>query len=173
MVLEVPEDRDVIRDTALYVAKLMAVSALTAPKARGIDNIVVKILDREEELELLAKKMEELADSYGDFFKRDASNIRKSLAVVLIGCRMINTNIKTPPSWKIDADVLHNVVNLGIAIGSAVKTASIHNVDNRVMFSAGLAAQELKIIDAEYVFAIPLSVSSKSIYFDRVWPPKS
>jgi uncharacterized ferredoxin-like protein len=60
-----------------------------------------------------------------------------------------------------------SVLNLGIAVGSAAKTASLHNVDNRVMFSAGYAAQALKLIDADIVLAIPLSATSKNIYFDR------
>ncbi|MCX8193038.1 MAG: DUF2148 domain-containing protein [Nitrososphaeria archaeon] len=166
------ESRELMKEAVLQVAKLMAISAITAPKARGVDNIIVKILSREEEIELLAKKMEELSEIYGDFFKRDAQNIRKSIAVVLIGCKIINVNLKTPPQWKIDAETVHNIVNLGIALGSAVKTSSIHNVDNRIMFSAGVAAQELKMLDVDYAFAIPLNVSSKSIYFDRVWPPK-
>lgn len=165
------EDKYIIKDTVIEVAKLMAISALTAPKARGVDNIVVKILERSDELELLAKKMEELSEYYGDFFKRDAQNIRDSKAVLLIGCKMADLNLKTPPFWKIDADTLHSIVNLGIAIGSAVKTASIHNVDNRVMFSAGVAAQQLKLIEVDYAFGIPLDVTSKSRYFDRKWPP--
>lgn len=164
-------DKDLVKETVLQVAKLMAVSALTAPKARGVDNIVVKVLERDDELELLAKKMEELSEYYGDFFKRDAQNVRDSKAVVLIGCKMANLSLKTPPFWKIDADTLHSIVNLGIAIGSAVKTASIHNIDNRVMFSVGVAAQELKFIDVDYAFGIPLDVTSKSRYFDRKWPP--
>jgi uncharacterized ferredoxin-like protein len=61
-------------------------------------------------------------------------------------------------------------VNLGIAIGSAVKTAQILNVDNRVMFSVGVAAQELGLIQADVVYGIPLSATSKNIYFDRKWP---
>ena len=170
-VVNMIEDKELIKETVIEAAKLMTVSALTAPKARGVDNIVVRILDRDDELELLAKKMEELSEYYGDFFKRDAQNIRSSKALVLIGCRMATINLKTPSFWKIDADTLHSIVNLGIAIGSAVKTASIHNIDSRVMFSAGVAAQELKLIDADYAFAIPLNVSSKNIYFDRVWPP--
>ena len=32
------------------------------------------------------------------------------------------------------------ISDLGIAVGSAVKTASIHNVDNRIMYTAGFVA---------------------------------
>lgn len=42
-------------------------------------------------------------------------------------------------------------------------------VDSRVMFSAGLAAQELDFLGdgAHLVFALPLSITAKSPYFDR------
>ncbi|MCC6041514.1 MAG: ferredoxin domain-containing protein, partial [Desulfurococcaceae archaeon] len=53
---------------------------------------------------------------------------------------------------------------------SAVKTASLLNIDNRIMYSVGVAAVELKLIDADIAYGIPLSARSKNIYFDRVWP---
>lgn len=160
-----------MREGVLEVAKMMALSARTAPKARGIDNIEVKILDTKEELELLASKMEELSKEFGDFFLRDAQNVRNSVAVVLIGGKIIDLGLKNPRSWGLDVSVVCSLVNLGIAVGSAVKTASLHNVDNRVMFTAGVAAQELGLIKADYVFGIPLSATPKNIYFDRRWPP--
>jgi uncharacterized ferredoxin-like protein len=165
-------EHEIITRTVIDVAKLMSIAAKTAPKARGVDNIVIRILDKEEELKLLANKMDELSQSYGEFFSRDAQNVRNSQAVVLIGCKVVNMNLKTPKDWKIDADTICSIVNLGIALGSAVKTASILNVDNRIMYTIGVAAQELKLIDADYVFGIPLSATSKSIYFDRTWQPK-
>ena len=41
------------------------------------------------------------------------------------------------------------------------------NVDNRIMYRAGVAARQAGLIDADFVMGIPLSVSGKSIYFDR------
>lgn len=163
---------EALRDSVVYAAKLMAAAAITAPKARGVDNIVVRILFGREELESLASKMEELSRVYGDFFSRDAQSVRSSAAVILIGCRAIQMNLKTPSSWRVDADTVCSIVNLGIALGSAVKTASILNIDNRIMFTAGVAAQELKLIDADYVFGVPLSTTPKNIYFDRAWQTK-
>lgn len=58
-------------------------------------------------------------------------------------------------------------MDLGIAMGSAVKTASILNVDNRIMYRIGVAAKRLNLIDGEIVVGIPISASGKSIYFDR------
>ncbi|WFO76325.1 ferredoxin [Desulfurococcaceae archaeon MEX13E-LK6-19] len=147
----------------------MVVSAITAPKAKGIDNIVVAIIHEKDELEKLAKKMEELAESYGEFFRRDADNIRRSQAVVLIGCKIIDIGVKKPNEYKYDVNLVLSLINLGIAIGSAVKTASIHNVDNRIMYTVGVAAKNLRLIDADVIIGIPLSATSKNIYFDRKW----
>jgi uncharacterized ferredoxin-like protein len=59
------------------------------------------------------------------------------------------------------------LLDMGIAIGSAVKTAGMLNVDNRIMYRAGVVARELDLIDADIVMGIPLSATGKSIYFDR------
>jgi uncharacterized ferredoxin-like protein len=56
---------------------------------------------------------------------------------------------------------------MGIAVGSAVKVASIHNIDNRIMYRVGVLARKMGLIDADIVIGIPLSVTGKSIYFDR------
>ncbi|MEM2208524.1 MAG: DUF2148 domain-containing protein [Sulfolobales archaeon] len=163
---------EAVADSINLVAKLMALSAVTAPKGRGVDNVGVKILDKSEELEKLATAMEEMAPEYGDFFARDASNVRRSVAVVLIGCRIADFKIKQPKELGVDLNLAMSLVNLGIAVGSAVKTASILNVDNRVMFTIGVAAKKLNLMDADLVLGIPLSATSKNIYFDRVWPPR-
>jgi len=149
------------------VARYMAISAKTAPKARGVDNIVVSIITDKETLSKLADKMDEMAGELGEYMSRDANNVRNSQAVVLIGAKVVNIRLKGPPEYKIDINEAFSLVNLGIAVGSAVKTAALLNVDNRIMFSVGIAAQRLGLINADYVLGIPLSVSSKNIYFDR------
>lgn len=166
----VVENREkIVEEAVINVARLMALSAITAPKARGIDNVVVGIIQGRTEIEKLAEAMERMAEELGEYFRRDADNIRKSIAVVLIGCKIKEIGVKAPRSYQYDMNLILNIVNLGIAIGSAAKTASLHNVDNRVMYTAGLAAQTLRLIDADIVIAIPLSATSKNIYFDR--PP--
>ena len=57
-------------------------------------------------------------------------------------------------------------VDLGIAVGSAVAEAAIDMVDNRIMYSAGKAAEELYDSNVLWM-GVPLSVSGKSIFFDR------
>jgi uncharacterized ferredoxin-like protein len=58
-------------------------------------------------------------------------------------------------------------MDLGIALGSAVKTAGELNIDNRMMYSIGVAAKEMHLMEADLIIGIPLSVTGKSPYFDR------
>ncbi|MEM4028071.1 MAG: DUF2148 domain-containing protein [Desulfurococcus sp.] len=163
-------EQEAFKKAVETVASLMLASAKTAPKARGIDNIVSAIITEKQELEALAEYMKKLAEKYGAFFERDAENVLNSDAVVLIGCKITRLNLAKPEKWVLDADTINSIVNLGIALGSAVKTASLLNIDNRIMYSIGVAAQELGLIDTDIVYGIPLSVKGKNIYFDRKFP---
>ena len=44
------------------------------------------------------------------------------------------------------------------------------NIDNRVQQRVGAAARALGLIEAEVVMGVPVSISGKSIYFDRKVP---
>jgi uncharacterized ferredoxin-like protein len=62
------------------------------------------------------------------------------------------------------------ISDLGIAVGSAVKTASIHNVDNRIMFSAGVVAlQQGRLKGCSVAYGIPLKASAKNIFWDMLY----
>jgi uncharacterized ferredoxin-like protein len=58
-------------------------------------------------------------------------------------------------------------MDLGIALGSAVKLAADLCIDNRMMFTIGAAAKSLGLLDSDIIIGIPLSVTGKSPYFDR------
>ena len=62
-----------------------------------------------------------------------------------------------------------NAVDVGIALGAAAAKAADYRVDTRIMFSAGVAAEHLGLLgeDVGQVYAIPVSISSKSPLFDR------
>jgi uncharacterized ferredoxin-like protein len=171
------------------VASLMDISARTAPKARGIDTIVTKTLTGDE-LQNVAVRMEEMGKQLeAAFFIRDAASMRSAGACFLIGCRGFEAagvncgacgkktcNEIADQTLKRGIDTVYSgpncalrITDLGIAVGSAVKTASIHNVDNRVLFSAGCAALSLGLLpECTIAYAVPLSVSGKSIFSDRV-----
>ena len=163
------------------VAEFMEIAARTAPKTKGEDFVVTKTLEGEE-LKKLGEGMKAHAEASGIAgFARDGNNVLDSGAVVLIGikdakvadlncgacgeesCITINTfegEFKGPQCAL-------RLLDMGIALGSAVKTAGMLNVDNRVMYRAGVVARALNLIDADFVMGIPLSISGKSIFFDR------
>ncbi|MGI6035652.1 MAG: ferredoxin domain-containing protein [Limnochordia bacterium] len=162
----------------LDVAKKMLIAARTAPKARGIDKLVTGIITPGPVLEKLRAKMEELAPEGGALFNRDSQNIKDVEAVVLIGTK------KGPMGLKLcglcgfasceemeaqGATCIYNPGDLGIAVGSAVSVAMDHRVDNRVMYTIGLAAVKLGLLgeNVDIAFGIPLAVRGKNPFFDR------
>jgi uncharacterized ferredoxin-like protein len=63
---------------------------------------------------------------------------------------------------------LFKALDLGIAVGSAVKTASMLNVDNRIFYRIGAAAKRLNYLpEATIIMGIPLSARGKNPFFDR------
>ena len=61
-------------------------------------------------------------------------------------------------------------VDLGIAVGSAAKMASLNNVDARCQTRIAAAARHLGIIQADLAVALSMSVSHKNIFFDKKIP---
>ena len=59
---------------------------------------------------------------------------------------------------------------MGIAIGSAAKTASLNNIDTRCQTRIAAAARHLKVIQADLAVALSMSVSHKNIFFDKKMP---
>ena len=62
------------------------------------------------------------------------------------------------------------MMDVGAALVSAAKTASLLNLDNRIQQRVGAAAKHLGLIDAEVVMGIPVGFYGKSIFFDRSAP---
>ena len=167
-------------DTVHSVARRMLTAARTAPKAKGVDNLELAMITGTD-IEAMALKMEEIGRRGEGIpnFLRDADNIRKAQAVLLLGTRIKSQGAKfcgrcgfkncEEKDQHPDFPCTFNSGDLGIAIGSAVSIAMDNRVDNRVMYTIGVAALELKILGEEVriAFGIPLSVSSKSPFFDR------
>lgn len=77
------------RQAILTAAARMCAAARTAPKAKGADNILTMVLTGEDKT-ALADKMREIADTGNpavQFFRRDAANVDKAQAVVLVGAK--------------------------------------------------------------------------------------
>ncbi len=61
-------------------------------------------------------------------------------------------------------------IDLGIAVGSAAKTAAIHSIDCRCQTRIAAAARKLDIITADVAVGLSLSLTHKAIGFDRKLP---
>ena len=172
-------ENEIKAERVLEVGKQMMLAARTAPKGKGVDNLEL-ILISGDDLKILADYMEASIEKHGrKFFIRDAENIRVAQAVVVLGTRLKNMNLNCgycgfPTCAEKDKHqglpCALPLNDLGIAIGSACATAADCRVDSRVMFSAGIAAMELGWLGSECkaAYAIPLSATSKSPFFDRI-----
>ncbi len=169
---------EIIRNSIKYVAELMASSAITAPKTKGMDDIDVKIVYHNE-FEEITKKMEAIGERDElQFFIRDAGNLRNSDALLLIAAKTVRAGIRNcnlcdyddcSDNLKHNSLCTFNIIDSGIAIGSAVSIASKYNIDNRIMYSVAKAVNELNIFEenVKCIAGIPLSVNNKNIFFDR------
>lgn len=164
--------------TLVDVAQQLCVAARTAPKARGRDFLVTGIVSGADKSRL-ADTMRDIAQRDGvAFFERDAQNIDDSPVVVLIGTRKEVLGLPHCGFCGFDdcqdltasgGVCAFNSGDLGIALGSAVSRAADLRLDNRIMYSAGKAAIELKLLgpDVAMAYGIPLSASGKNLFFDR------
>jgi len=178
------------KDAVEMAASMMAASARTAPKARGVDSIKTLVLTGEH-LEELASAMEKKVKEKSPelaFFKRDADNVRASAAILLIGvtgnpkkpelplncgacgygtCKDLMAASKKQGQDFTGPGCVFQAIDLGIALGAAVKLAGELNIDNRIMYSIGAAAKKLGLLDSDVIMGIPLSATGKNPYFDR------
>ena len=169
---------DTRRDAIIAVADLMAAAAMTAPKGSGKDTIRTALITGEDK-DRLRDKMLKIGEYTGQvLFTRDSGNVNESVAVVLIGCTGGYFGLDMCGMCGFEncrecrnagARCVFTVSDLGIAVGSAVSVAADHRIDNRVMYSVGRAALKAGMMpdDTAICYGIPLSISSKSIFFDR------
>ena len=163
------------------VASLMCLAARTAPKAKGKDRLIIRVLEGKDK-DALAQTMEEIAASgyVASAFSRDAKNLNRASAVVLIGTKLtymgLNCNFcgfgTCAECKNKGGHCAFDAMDLGVAIGSAASVAANMHVDNRLMYTIGYAATKNKLLGEEAAFAIgiPLSATGKNIFFDRETP---
>ena len=142
--------------------------------------MVISVIGKET-IEKIAAKMKELVEKedWPNSFKRDAGNILNASYMVLLGtkieplhlkicgmCGYINCDEKDEHP---DVPCVFNTGDLGIAIGSAVSIAMDNRIDNRIMYTVGQAVKRMGLWPEEVkiIYGIPLSVSSKNVFFDR------
>ncbi len=181
-----------MKEVATLAANLMVASARTAPKAGGKDFLEIVVITDEVDLKRIAEAMKAYAPKSTNeaFWHRDADNIEHSEAVVLIGLKKFQAagydcgacgfstcaefQIQRQPTDKemgyTGPHCVMRMMDIGVALSSAAKTAGLVNIDNRVQQRVGAGARALGLIDAEVVMGVPVSISGKSIYFDRKVP---
>lgn len=174
------KEEEIRDETVFALAGKIAVAARTAPKGKGVDNLEIAVLDKDGILEV-SNTIKKMSDEEGlpGFFLRDADNILSASAMLVLGtkiepmglnpcglCGFENCDGKREHP---DAPCAFNTGDLGIAIGSAVSMAADNRLDNRVMYTVGIAALKMKLLGdkVKVAYGIPLSATSKSPFFDR------
>jgi uncharacterized ferredoxin-like protein len=165
------------KNAAMRVAELMSAAARTAPKACGVDLIQTMVLDGEDKDRLTAAMREIGAEIGKSFFSRDAGNVDSCHCIILIGAevkaRGLNCGLCGTPNCaaagNTNISCAMSVNDLGIATGSAATVAMDNRIDNRILFSAGMAALRLKLFPNEIkmCFGIGLATTGKNVFFDR------
>ncbi|MBF0146412.1 MAG: hypothetical protein HQL84_18695 [Magnetococcales bacterium] len=181
-----------MKEASVMAAQLMAASMRTAPKAGGKDFLEIVVISEEAPLQRIAEKMTQYApDSTNEaYWLRDAANIKGCHALILVGLRRFTTagydcgGCGFPTCAEFSAKreeqvktlgytgphCIMRMMDIGVALASAAKTASLLNIDNRVQQRVGAAARDLGLIDADVVMGIPIGVFGKSPFFDRQVP---
>lgn len=178
-----------IKETIETVINLMAASAMTAPKAGGKDCLEIVALTNSEDLHKVADEMRKYAhnSSKENYWHRDAVNTENAQGLLLIGlagpvtagydcggcgyrtCKDFEDSreLKDFEMGYTGPHCIMRMMDIGVALASAAKQASLFNVDNRVQQRVGAAARALGYIDCEVAMGIPVSISGKSIFYDR------
>ncbi len=154
------------------VAKLMAISAMTAQREKNVTDLNVTLLD-EAEKEILVEEMFQIAEQKVDeTFSQMGEMILDSEGVLLLGldddsplglnCQACGFSDCLEMSKVVKEDIfqgpncIFRAIDLGMAVGSALRTARIHNVKVEVMIKGGLAAKRVGLSTSRVVLALPV-----------------
>jgi uncharacterized ferredoxin-like protein len=165
-------------ESLLTAARTACTAARTAPKGRGMDLLATAVLSGEDKAALTSRLRLIAEREEIPFFIRDADNIDASPVLILIGSRKQPLGLKfcglcgfanCAAMLAAGGTCSFNAGDLGIALGSAVSRLADWRIDNRIMYTVGMAAKELEILgpQVELIYGIPLSITGKSPYFDR------
>lgn len=174
--------KDQFGDALKNAVELMALSARTAPKSAGQDFVEIQLIYGKDIVRLADEMIRYGKESGKRNFDRDGENVRKSPVVLLIGLKNADpvglncgacgfdhcADCQEHPGPEFDGPLCAlRILDMGIAIGSAVKMAGILSIDNRIMYRVGVIAKKLGMIEGSFIMGIPFSATGKNIYFDR------
>jgi len=174
-----------IEQAVIHVGRMMALAARTAPKGVGQDYLEVRLVTGEEVVHM-GQAMVEKGETEGKaHFVRDGKSVLRCHAVLLVGlldhpaigldcgacghgdCAGFERARSGIEPGDFAPACVFRSLDLGIALGSAAKTAQIHNVDNRIMYRIAVVAIQLGLIGPGLCMGIPLAAVGKSPFFDR------
>jgi uncharacterized ferredoxin-like protein len=153
----------------------------------------IRLVDDRETLDRLSDWMRERGRKNGDpIWVRDAETTAKTDQILFIGidnwyppvydcgacgfptCAEFMNALPArrkeqgSEDWEFAGPVCQiRCIDLGVAVGSAAKEASLHAVDSRCQTRTAAAARHLGVISADLAVGLAMSVSHKSIFFDR------
>lgn len=198
---EAPGHEDFRLEAVLQAAKMMAASAITAPKSGGQLFLkgsppfleIVIVSDPETRTELAQWLRARGKERRETIWFRDAEVAEAVDAILFIGLKDWY-----PPNYDCGAcgyatcaeflvatkklrEESHELefvgpqcnlrdIDLGIAVGSAAKTAAILSIDCRCQTRVAVAARKLGVTQSDVAVALSLSATHKSIGFDRRFP---
>lgn len=188
-------------ETVRQAARIMAGSAMTAPKSGG--QLFTKgspvfletvIIDDPDTLKRLARWMRARAKERREtIWLRDAEVAEAVDAVLFVGISdwyppnydcgacgyatcaefLVSTKKLREESRELEfvgPQCNLRDIDLGIAVGSAAKTAAVLGVDCRCQTRVAVAARKLGIIGSDVSVALSLSLTHKNPGFDRPFP---
>ena len=165
-------------ETVERLAEEIALSARTAPKAKGIDLLEIIVI-KHQEIKALSQAMLEIGEREKRMvFTRDGQSILQAAAIIVLGTKAQRIGLRycgfcgykdCDDNKDHDGLCAFNPGDLGIAVGSVVSQAADRRLDNRVLYSVGRTAMDLGLVSKDVVAAlgIPLAVSGKNPFFDR------
>lgn len=170
-------EKDSLPDMLRQAALAMMSRARTAPKVKGLDLLELIFIEGSEVQRIADEiiRLGTLADL--PYYIRDAQALEKTNAILLIGSKDRVRNLdqcelcgyETCQQKPKNSPCALTAMELGIALGSALSSLMDYGIDSRLMLSAAKAAQSLGLFsdDIHTAIALPMSISSKNIYFDR------
>lgn len=172
------DERNSREEALMEAARAIMTAGRTAPKGKGVDLIEIVTLTGESLRKLAAALRQAGEESGTGFFLRDAGNLEVAGAVILVGTRSKPMSLNcgycgyatcAEKERHPGVPCAINTTDVGIALGSMASKAADLRIDTRIMFSAGSAARRIGVLaDCQTVFAMPLSISSKNPFFDRI-----
>jgi uncharacterized ferredoxin-like protein len=160
------------------IAGLMAIAARTAPKGRGVDLLEICIAEGDT-IKALSNRMAALGAQHDSpAMLRDSRNLESCEVLFITGTRLQPLGLSycglcgfanCAASLEAGSRCAFNTGDLGIAIGSAASVAADHRVDNRIMYTVGMAVVDTGLLgpDIAIAYGIPLSATGKNPFFDR------